>query len=277
MERGVGKEAVVAVLCVLGALALVVAGVARHGADAVREPDARAAFTGGADASTAAAPRPSRAARRARGEPGARRKLAPPGAALVVSVRPGRVIALRERPRGPVVAQLDQSTPFGSRTTFAVVRRRSGWLGVLTSVLPNGRIGWIEDDPAALERSHVRWRLLVDRSARRLSLVRGAREVLSVSVGVGRLGSETPTGTFAVTDKLDGDRFKPAYGCCIVALSGRQPRLPAGWRGGDRLAIHGAPGVAARVRSAGCVTVDEAPLRRLMASVPLGTLVTVRP
>jgi hypothetical protein len=81
-----------------------------------------------------------------------------------------------------------------------------------------------------------------------------------------------------VTDKLPGARYPGAYGCCILALSGRQARLPAGWRGGDRLAIHGTDGrSAASVGSAGCVVVDAEPLQRLMRTVPLGTIVTVRP
>jgi hypothetical protein len=176
-----------------------------------------------------------------------------------------------------VLVQVAARTPFGSRTTLAIVRRRAGWLGVLSSDRPNGRVGWIRDDPRALERARVVHRLLIDRSERRLTLVRRKRAILTVHVGVGRPGSETPTGTFAVTDKLDGHRFTSAYGCCILALTGRQTNLPPGWRGGDRLALHGASGSAARAGSAGCVTVDEAPLRRLMQSVPLGTLVTIRP
>ena len=60
-----------------------------------------------------------------------------------------------------------------------------------------------------------------------------------MSVAIGRPGSETPTGRFAVTDKLNGASFGSYYGCCVLALNGHQPKLPAGWSGGDRLAIHG--------------------------------------
>ena len=93
-----------------------------------------------------------------------------------------------------------------------------------------------------------------------------------------RPGSETPTGRFAVTDKLSGPRFGPYYGCCILALNGKQPNLPAGWQGGNRLAIHGtnSPGTIGAAASAGCLRAGDADLRLLMRRVPLGTPVFIR-
>jgi len=97
-------------------------------------------------------------------------------------------------------------------------------------------------------------------------------------VAVGSPSTPTPTGRFAVTDKLlTGDASSP-YGCCILALSGRQPRTPQGWGGGDRLAIHATPleetiGTAA---SLGCLRAAGRVMRRLVATVPLGTVVTIR-
>jgi len=80
-----------------------------------------------------------------------------------------------------------------------------------------------------------------------------------------------------VTDKLDGTSFGPYYGCCVLALSGHQPHPPAGWQGGDRLAIHGtdAPGTIGTASSAGCLRAADADLRYLMQRVPLGTPVLV--
>jgi lipoprotein-anchoring transpeptidase ErfK/SrfK len=68
------------------------------------------------------------------------------------------------------------------------------------------------------------------------------------------------------------------YGCCALALTARQPNLPAGWTGGDRVALHGTPTDAAAgdAASAGCLRVQERPLRRLMKLVPVGTRVTIR-
>ncbi|HEX8648000.1 MAG TPA: L,D-transpeptidase [Thermoleophilaceae bacterium] len=228
-------------------------------------PDPRGAGDGGAD-------RPD-AAPRASGERGR----APRGTTEAAHVRRGATVRLRDRPGGRTLEVLDDRTPFGSRATFAVVRREGGWLGVLSNVLGNGDVGWIRDDPAALAVERHSVRIVVDRSDRRLHLLRRGRRALSVPVGIGRPGSETPLGEFAVTDRLGNGRWSSSYGCCIIALTGRQTRLPAGWQGGDRLAIHGTDGrAAAATSSAGCVAVDGVPLRRLMRSVPLGTRVTIR-
>jgi lipoprotein-anchoring transpeptidase ErfK/SrfK len=96
-------------------------------------------------------------------------------------------------------------------------------------------------------------------------------------VSVGRPGHETPVGRFAVSDRI---RTQPGsvYGCCILALTGTQPKLPDGWSGGDRLAFHGSPddrvGLA---RSAGCMHVRQRALKRLLKRVPVGTRVTIKP
>ncbi len=96
---------------------------------------------------------------------------------------------------------------------------------------------------------------------------------------MGAFDSPTPTGHFAVTDKLDGGTFSSEYGCCILALSAVQPNLPAGWTGGNRVAIHGTLSASdfGRAVSAGCVHAPDSDLRYLMRVVPLGTPVLIRP
>ena len=81
------------------------------------------------------------------------------------------------------------------------------------------------------ELRRTRWSLHADLSGRTLELRRDGRRVHRLTVAIGRPGSETPTGRFAVTDKLRGSHFGPYYGCCILALSGRQPNTPPGWTG----------------------------------------------
>jgi hypothetical protein len=192
---------------------------------------------------------------------------------LVAHVR--RTVALRARPFGPVVARLGTRTPFGSPQALSVIRSSRGrWLAVTTPELGNRTLGWVDARAGGLAYTRTRLALEIDLS-RRVLLVRSGRRVLrSASVGIGRPGSPTPTGRFAVTDKLDGAAINPVYGCCILALSAHQTNVPAGWRGGDRMAIHAGPLGAV---SAGCVHAAEGDLRYLMRLVPLGTPVTIRP
>jgi hypothetical protein len=266
----VSKEACIALVWVLGACVLAAAGLVDEPGAAKPRPPERAVFAGGP--ATLDAPSELHARERAT-QP--ERTHAAGGS--VVRVRRGRSVLLHPRPGGRARFVLGHRTPFGSETVLPVVRRRAGWLGVLSSALPSGELGWIRDDARALTASRNRLRVVVERSEQRLTVVRRGRAIATVAVGGGRPGSETPIGRFAVTDKLPGTRFTRSYGCCILALTGRQSSLPAGWRGGNRLAIHGTDGrSASRTRSAGCVTIDARPLRWLMSVVPLGTVVTVR-
>jgi hypothetical protein len=178
-------------------------------------------------------------------------------------------LVLRSGPNGPVVARLGRRTQFGSPVVLGVGARRGAWVGVITPALPNGRLGWVR--AAQLRLAPAPYAIVVDLSARTLVLERGAHVLRTVAVGIGRSGSPTPTGRFVVTDKLSGDAD---YGCCILALSGHQPHPPPGWRGGTRLAIHG--GSTAGAVSSGCLHAADRDLRYLMATVPLGTPVTIR-
>ena len=194
-----------------------------------------------------------------------------PRGTLVALVEPGRVVALRSAPGGPVVARLGAHTEFGSPRTFAVT---GPGLQVVTTELPNGRRGWV-DGKGALRLSRTRVTLDVDLSTRVLRVHVGRNVLRAMRVGIGAPGTATPTGRFAITDKLAGSRYSSVYGCCILALSGHQTNLPRGWTGGDRLAIHG--GSTAGAVSTGCLHTDEADLRYLMRVVALGTQVTIHP
>jgi hypothetical protein len=194
----------------------------------------------------------------------------------ILHVRGRERVSLRVKPGGKVAARVGSRTRFGSAQTLTVAERRGRWLGVTTSERPNGRLAWVDGRSSALEEHRTRVSLRVDLSSRRLTLSNG-RARRNVQVGVGGASSPTPTGRFAITDKLAGARYRGAYGCCVLAMSGRQERTPPGWRGGNRLAIHGSssPGDFTG-SSAGCLRADSRALRKLMRSVPLGTPVFVR-
>jgi len=201
-----------------------------------------------------------------------------PDGPLVARVRAGTTVAVRDRPRGRVVARLGGRTEFGSPQTLAVLERDDGWLGVSTTTLPNERLGWIDPSAAWLLYERSRVELRADLSRRTLSVLEKGQIVRRMKVTIGRPASPTPTGRFAITDKLRGADFGSYYGCCILAISGRQPKLPPGWQGGDLLAIHGGPSGAIGGRlSAGCLHAGERDLRWLMRRVPLGTPITIHP
>jgi lipoprotein-anchoring transpeptidase ErfK/SrfK len=191
-----------------------------------------------------------------------------PTARVVAPVR------LHTAPGGRAVARLRPRTAFGSRSVLSVVRRRAGWLQVATPERPGPRHGWIRAARVRLASTPVS--VHVDRSRRTVSVRRGGRLTRRVSVSVGGRATPTPTGRFAVTDRLRLGS-SPAYGCCAIALTGRQRRLVAGWRGGDRLAIHGTrqPWTIGEAASLGCLRARDRDMRALMHQVPLGAPVFI--
>ncbi len=184
-----------------------------------------------------------------------------------------RKVALRDAPQGKIIASLGTKTRWGSPRVLAVVEQRTGWLGVLTEHEP-GKVGWIPGDSAELLLEP--WSLRIDLSARRVTVRHEGEVVRQFKVGIGAPASPTPTGRFGVTDTLRLTGGSP-YGCCAIALTARQPKIPQGWTGGDRVAIHGTddPSSIGKAVSHGCLRTAEADLRWLLARIPLGSHVEI--
>ena len=199
-----------------------------------------------------------------------------PGATFFAATpRADGTVVLRDRPGGRVLASLGSHTQFGSPETVGVAVERGSWVGVISTHLPNGVLGWVPRQELRL--TPVAWSIRVSLSSHLLVLRHGTEIVHSARIAVGASSSPTPIGRYVVTDHIDPGTQRSTYGCCILALSGHQPHPPAGWsRAQDwRLAIHGGGGIGSNVSAAGCIHTDEATLRLLMRLTPLGTPVTI--
>jgi hypothetical protein len=197
-----------------------------------------------------------------------------PGALAARPLHAG--IVLRARPAGRRLVRVGPRGPLGGPLVFGVVGVRGRWVEVTAEALPNGHHGWVEFG-RDVSVQPVEWALRASLSRRELDVLRGGRLVRRIPVGIGAPGSPTPAGRFAVAEKVSGP-FGPSYGCCILALTARQPHLPPGWntRITYYVAIHAGSGQGAAV-SAGCLHATEADVRYLMRSVPLGTPVQISP
>jgi hypothetical protein len=194
----------------------------------------------------------------------------PPGrGALVALLR--HPTALRARPGGHVVAKLGKKTEFGSPQAMWVVRHSGRWLGVVSAKASNNQVGWIPASTVSLSR--VSWELRVSLSARSLTVLDNGRVKQHYTVAIGAPDAPTPTGRFAVTDRLlTGDPAGP-YGCCILALSAKAPHAIQDWSGGNRIAIHSTPETETigEAVSHGCVRLTLAEGQWLINHIPLGT------
>jgi L,D-transpeptidase catalytic domain len=194
---------------------------------------------------------------------------------LAAQIPPATRVALRANPGGRVLARIGARTKFGSPQTLAVALRKGEWIAVRSPALRNRQLGWVSADTVRLLKRAVR--IEVDLSEHTLTLIKRGIIYRRDAVAIGSAETPTPPGTFYVTDKLPGPEFGPYYGCCILALSGRQPNLPRGWSGGDRLAIHGTPTPTfGKAVTNGCLHLPGEVLQVLMRDVPLGTSVDIR-
>jgi hypothetical protein len=267
------------------ALILTVAALAGCGGDRDARDDAgrttgdRAATTGQAVAVNPGGQNPGErtAPLEPRGQGGAAPlPPAPQARARWAIARPTRRVALRARPGGRAVGRIGPRTQFGGPRVVSVLRRSGAWLEVVVPERPNARPAWIRAGRTRLGATDVSLR--VDRSDRTLTVRRRDRVVQRVRIGVGAPEHPTPTGRFAVTDKLEMSGPGTTYGCCAIALSAHQPHTPATWNGLDRIAVHGtqSPETIGVAASLGCMHASDGDLRRLMRTVPLGAPVFIR-
>jgi lipoprotein-anchoring transpeptidase ErfK/SrfK len=147
---------------------------------------------------------------------------------------------------------------------------------VLVADLPNGQSGWIKKTGTQI--GNDQYKITVSLSKRHITVTHRGRVVRTILAAVGEQGTPTPTGTFAVTDRINFTDQGSVYGCCALALSAHQPHTAPGWTGKDRIAIHATPtkstiGTAA---SNGCMRVSDDNAAWLMTTVPLGTLIEIK-
>jgi len=201
---------------------------------------------------------------------------ADPGAATILKVRKGQKVALHVAPGGRRIAVLGDRTEFGRRTILSVTGRRGRWAAVATALVRNGRRAWVRLERSRLAVRRTRWRLHADLTDRELTVLRAGRLVRRIAVTIGARGTETPAGRTAITDKLSARGFGASFGCCILALAARQPKVRRDGLDG-RMAIHGTnrPDLLGRRGSLGCLRASDVALRGLIRDVPVGTPVTI--
>jgi hypothetical protein len=183
---------------------------------------------------------------------------------------------LYDRPGGKPEIRIADETEWNTPRVLSVVRHRGKWLAVLVPELKNRQVAWIRIDHVA-RLSAVTWSLHADLSKREIVVRHDGRRVRRLRIGVGRPDHKTPTGRFAVTDRLRVTDPASPYGCCVLALNGHQTKLPPGWPGGDRLAVHATAdlsGLGHEV-SLGCMRADPREARWLIKNVPLGSPVLI--
>lgn len=166
------------------------------------------------------------------------------------------------------------------RTTVPVVahdagKGRGAWLKVMVPGRPNGRTAWIS--AAATRLEEVRWRITIDRSAKRARAYYLGQLRRSFKVVVGKRQTPTPLGDSFVEENIREPR-SAGIGPFALALSSRSAVFQEFAGGPGQIALHGVgnlPGALGTAASHGCVRFSNASIRWLAARIDPGSVVSV--
>lgn len=237
------------------------------------------AAAGGAAADVPSPPAPPAAA--------PERPAAVPSAPTPARAWVGRVllrVTARVAPRTTARARAVVSpvAPFADGPTTLMVTRSTvvdgrRWVEVLLPKRPNGTTGWLPADVLRLRTTDLR--IVIDIGDRRMDLRRAGRRVMRVPVAVGKPGTPTPMGRFAVAE-LVRTRIPGAFlGPVVFPLTGYSETLNEFAGGDGRVAVHGTslPELIGTRASNGCIRMRNRDVVRLSRIVRPGVPVVIRP
>jgi L,D-transpeptidase-like protein len=184
-------------------------------------------------------------------------------------------------PSGAVRARFARVNVNGFTTVFGVTgvvvdaRCRPSWYRVQLPIRPNGAVGYVR--APRIELAHIETRIVIDVSARRLTVYRGGKRVLSAAVAVGSPATPTPLGRYYVNQRLIPADPGGPFGPAAIGISAFSNVL-TGWAQGGPVAIHGTnePWSIGRAVSNGCIRLPNATLERIYPWALAGTPVLIR-
>jgi hypothetical protein len=186
----------------------------------------------------------------------------------------------RPNPDARAITHLHYDTEDGYPEVYLVLARYTGadgrdWLKVRLPMRPNGRSGWVPR--RALGRLHVvRTYLRVDKHRLRATLYKRGKRIWRAPVGIGKPGTETPSGRFWIRERLHVPSRGSLYG--PLAFGTAAYSKLSEWPGGGVVGIHGTnePGLIPGRPSHGCIRVRNHAILRLGKLMPIGTPVLIR-
>lgn len=181
----------------------------------------------------------------------------------------------------PVLERVTMRRPItGERTVLPVIGETSDvdgveWLQVILPGRPNGHTGWIRQ--RATHAALTSWHIVVDNSARRVTVYQRGRRVRAFRAVVGKPGTPTPRGEFFVEEVIQL-RVRDVGAPFALALSARSNVLQQFAGGPGQIGVHGlmnVGGVLGTAASHGCVRLSNAAMRWLVIRIGPGVPVTI--
>jgi lipoprotein-anchoring transpeptidase ErfK/SrfK len=155
-------------------------------------------------------------------------------------------------------------------------RDRAGrcWLRVRLPSRPNDAAAWI--DPDRVELKPTRWRLVISRATRAISVYRDGKLRRRFRVVIGAPPTPTPRGLFSIVAVW---RWNPAdfLGSYILPITAHSDVLQEFGGGDGRIGIHGRGGASlldplGTARSHGCIRLSNGPIAWIVQRIGAGAL-----
>ena len=191
------------------------------------------------------------------------------------------LVRVYRRPDGRAFARFGALNQNGVATVFAALeavlgpRCKAAWYRVRVPVKPNGTTGYVRARSVNLRL--VRSEIVVDLSARRLTVYRRGRANFSTTTAIGAPATPTPLGEFYVNQRFREADPNGPYGWAAIGISAFSEVLTQ-WPQGGQVAIHGTnrPALLGLPISNGCIRVSNAAIQRIWRLAPTGTPVSIR-
>lgn len=196
---------------------------------------------------------------------------------FLVADATGPGVPLFSEPGVPVPSGrvMENPTWEGLHLTFLVRDRTSDWLRVQIMSRPNSALAWIRRSDVTLRR--VDHHILIERGARRLSVLQGDDVVFQTDVATGKDSSPTPLGTFFVDGVVRLDPPHRSYGTGQLSFTGFSEVYTSFGGGVGQVAMHGTqnPALIGTPASNGCVRMRNEDIDAVTLLAPTGTPVEV--
>lgn len=203
-----------------------------------------------------------------------------PGTQRLVVLKAGHAVFSKPDRSSRELEGVLQRRPLTGVTTVLPVLRATTigghiWMRVRLPGRPNSHTGWISGD--STRDARTAWRLRVDTSRRRLTVLDYGHAVKRFKVVVGKPSTPTPHGSFFVEESLrlhSGLSGSPY----ALALSARSNVFQEFEGGPGQIAMHGLGGVGGTPGTAvshGCIRLGDRSIRWLAARIGPGVPVTI--
>jgi hypothetical protein len=170
---------------------------------------------------------------------------------------------------------MENPTWEGLDLTFLVRDRTTDWLRVQLMSRPNSALAWIRRSDVELRR--VENHILIEREAKRLTVLHGDEVLLQMSVATGKASSPTPLGTFFVDGVVRLNPPHRSYGTGQLSFTGFSEVYTSFGGGVGQVAMHGTqnPALIGTPASNGCVRMRNEDIDAVTLLAPTGTPVEV--